>query len=160
MRWFPSFFAGSQAGILRTDGKRGRRIGVGVEGGGGCSEGEAGNEREADSLRGGFVLGAAGLGGLVRAGYPGWCEEPCRSVGSVPPDRLAHGTVTEGGSEPPRVSTTVRGGGRHGRRPSPRRQVADRNLGLHLGSSSDEHLEVDTRFPFSPPGSGALRDVA
>lgn len=34
--WFPSFLGGSEAGILRTDGKRGRRIGVGVEGGGGC----------------------------------------------------------------------------------------------------------------------------
>lgn len=27
-------------------------------------------------------------------------------------------------------------------------------------SSSDEHLAVDTRFPFSPSGVGALRDVA
>lgn len=42
-------------------------------------------------------------------------------------------------------------------------QVADRNLDpgyFSPRSSSAEHLEVDTRFPFSPPGSGALRDVA
>lgn len=96
----------------------------------------------------------------VHGDDPGWCEESsalplmCRSVGSVPPD----GHRTEGGSEPlmcPQLP--VMAGATAGV------QVADRNLDpgyFSPRSSSAEHLEVDTRFPFSPPGSGALRDVA
>lgn len=90
------FFAGSQAGILRTDGKRGRRIRVGVEGGGGCSEGEAGNHRgiRADSRWGAGLCfrprvqqdSADSCVLTVHGDYPGWCEESCCGVGSVPPD--------------------------------------------------------------------------
>lgn len=98
--------------------------------------------------------------------YPGWCEESsalpriCCSLGSVPPDWLARVTRTEGGSEPPHVPTTARDGGRHGWCPSPRRQAADRNLDPGCFPAIVLRRAPCARFPFSPSGSGALRDVA
>lgn len=109
----------------------------------------------------------------VHGDYPGWCEES--SARSLPAPhllqcwiraaRLARSCHNKKVDQnhlmypPPSVMAGATAGVVHrgGRWPI---ETSIFTWDIFPRSSSDEHLEADTGFPFSPSGFGALRDVA